>query len=384
MWLVGLVAGMVILSGAAAALLVVNHGRRSSRATVLEKSLDALRRESQYYNPAAAKALDEATAFRQKQLNEIVTHLRQDSQWEPLIPGIFPAYRTRTQVYNFKLQYPGKLKEFMARLGAADPNDETRSPLEMPMMHANPVTSFYTADWISKTELALTREALMKQLRHSQDDLWLQEDIVAAIKRTNDLYFETLAIPEEKRTIQKAVVKELQRVTIGVQRGDGSSYSPYGGSSRRGQRYLYAGEQQSDDFAMGGTAQPAQPAEAETDKLAMTLTGRASDNNQGRYWVLPFSVTVTADAGNAMELVRQLTGTRSFITIVNVRYEIIPETENAYRSMGMMMPKLDTRTVVYGNRPLARLTLWGESLIFHVEGARPTVPPKPKTEGGAV
>lgn len=373
MWLVATLGAMVVLSALCVVFLFLWQGRYQAYAKVLEKSKRQLSGGAQYYNEEAAEKLKGAARFREEKHKELLNYLRQ-VKWTELIPHIFPKYKSDTQVYNFKIKYKGALQDFMKTLGAASFEPGKAPPLTRVQMYVRS-DAFFKDAWIEQTALPPTPEMIMKKLRDSQDDLWLQETIVGAIKRTNDLYFAAMGTAEDNQTVATAVVKELHEIRIGAQ------YLPtnrfMGGS--RGRRFLYAGEK-ADEFA-GLTLAPSTE-EEQVDKRAPTLTGRASDNCNRRYFVLPFRVTAIVDAGNYAELIRQLTGTRSFITILDVNYEVIPEVESAYRSFGLMRSDQTTRHEVYGrDRPLARVTLWGESLLFRIDGGRPTVS-APESESG--
>lgn len=376
LWLVATLGAMMVLSAVAVVLWTSYRGRLADREGVLKRSETELGQTEQYYNSKAADKLKEASDFRKGQLTKVLDYLRRQSKWEPLIPGIFPRYRNEAQVFEFKYKYREKLNEFMELLGAVNPTPEGGADILKAVMFTRP-EAFHKADWIAQNVLPDNPEEVMRQLRESQDDLWLMEDVVRAIRRTNDAYFDTMEVDPEDRTVAKAVVKELYGIEIGAAKVELSRSSGPG----RSRRYLFIG-QEPDTGGMrpgvGMRTPVAEPQEAEG--RAMTLTGRASDASKERYWVLPLKVTVIADAGNYAELVRELTGTRSFITVDNFTYETIPETENTYRSANLMQPKAATRIEVYGDRPLARVTLWCESLVFRVPGARPTVPPAPAAE----
>jgi hypothetical protein len=240
------------------------------------------------------------------------------------------------------------------------------------------VASFYTAPWIPEKTLregagGLTQQQVVQGLlRDSQDDLWLQEDIVWAIKRTNDTHFDGLQLEKSQRKVATAVVKELLEILIGADNVDRGRTGGMMGGTRPG-RYRYLTEPGAKSPGTMGAASAGEP---ETTARGQTMTGRVTNNNGNRYQVLPFRVRVIADAGNYLELVRQLTGSRSFITVENVQYDIIPEKEEAYRGARMMRPNMADRTEVYGVRPLAVVTVWAESLVFAIPGARPTTPVK--------
>ncbi len=378
-WLVATLGAMVVLGGTCVAMSILAQGKAARRTAVLEQSMRMLGPDVVYYNDNAVHQIKQATAYRTEQLENIQRYLQRQGDWEVLVPGIFPQYQAETRIYQFKARYMTELERFKEELGAveAPEEDEGLPPVQHTMYtHEG---SFYVAPWIGQSKLPAFDER-MTRLRQSQDDLWLQEDIVRAIQGANKEYFELNDVAEGERSVAGAVVKELHEIQIGadVLGGRGRVWARPGGS-RRDQRYLYvASEDRTARMRPGGTGEPTEQV-PEADARARTLTGRASNNSEGRYKVLPFRVSVVADAGDYMAFVRRLSGTRSFITPLSVQYEIVYENENAYRELLRNVTQ-DTRVSIYGPRPLAKVTVTGESLIFQVEGARPTLPPKPDKE----
>jgi len=375
-WLVATLAAMVVLAGSAIALWVVFNRQMGQREAVLKKSRDFLRPSTAYYNEKAAGVLEGATAYRQKQLDEMMSFVKQPNEWQPLIPGIFPRYQADTQVLNFRLAYQAKLRQFMKELGAVNAAESPLGIREATMFSSE--KAFHKATWIDDPLVSSSPDVVMQHLCESQNDLWLMEEIVRIIKDTNNDYFRDTKIESENRKVAKAVIKELLKLEIGAQVLELAATA-----MGRDHRYLTVS---GGTTPYGGAGLAATAEEPEVDVRAKTLTGRASNNNGGVYKVLPFRVTVIADAGNYLELVRRLSGTRSFLTVDKVRYEVVCETENMYRQAGLTCPNLNVsdRVEIYGLRPLANVVITGESLVFQVPGARPTVlPKKPAVASGA-
>lgn len=371
MWLVVTLAVMVVLSAGACVAMAMYKGRGDGYVAVLAKSYKVLSGINVFYTDEASRALNETTQHRKKQIATIEKFVLQSGKWRPLVPGIFPRYRSNPDVYKFKERYrKDKFTEFRETLGGVTWDNEKGATGLLPQDATMYIRSdaFYKDPWIDQGTLGPDRKRIMQQLIERQDDLWLQEDIVAALKRSNDTCFDSDGVDADKRTVAAAVVKELHAIRIGVQ------FMPRGRSSRRSTRYLYIGDEPTDAstdyYGMGGAAEEQEATDVEGQ--ALTLTGRASDNNGQRYYVLPFKVVLIVDAGKWPEIVRQMTGSRSFITVLNVEYEQIPEVESAYRGkLARSDPK--ERVFVYGRRPIGQLTLWCESLVFRLKGARPTV-----------
>jgi hypothetical protein len=402
--------GLAVVGSGVAGFLWYSAARQETEySRTLGASLKELRNTTRYYNEAAAKVAKDAADYRDRpkdaadsrdkpQLAEIRDYLMMASSWKEdvLVPRIFPQYTDTTDILAFKTLYQRRLADLMQTLNAADPAQLSGGPIQVAML-AKP-DAFYTAPWITASGFAAEKAVVMANVRQSQDDLWLQQDICRAIKQTNDTYFETADAKKQAeflkvgvRTIPVAVVKELQQIGIGPKYDrtpvTGRSFSAaYVNNSLR-YRYVAGGGPAMGGPALGGP--PGAPgkgeiAEVKDDVRSPTLTGRASNNNGGRYKVLPFAIKVIADAGNYLELVRQLGGTRSFITVEDIDFTIIPEADAAYHSANLALPQAADRLKVYGPRALAVVVITGESLVFeHYDEkgnpSRPTLPPKTET-----
>lgn len=373
-WLVATLGAMVVLS--VLAVLLVGHfqGQRDRRVTILNRSKSALPAAGDLYSEEAAEKLTRATAYRQEELERIRQYLQRQGNWQVLVPGVLDGMPSDIEVLRFRDLYDVKLAEFIDRLGAIDPEAEGSVPPTEVQMFTSPAV-FHRQPWIDQPQRPA--EALrLKLIRTSQDDLWLMEDVVEAIRRTNDIGYDAQALATPERTIQHSVIKELDEIAIGV------GVLPGRTSQSSATRFLYLGKPQ--DSGMGGGSGFGQPTATgeqsypESNERAPTLTGRASNNNGGRFKVLPFRVTVLADASRWPELLRQLSGTRSFITVLDTSVKMVPEIDQGYRQGGLAQPDEATRIRIYGERPLARVTLVCESLIFQIPGARPTVFAQPQ------
>jgi hypothetical protein len=384
-WWVLVLGSTAVLMGLGVGLFFWWHAEASRDQMVLDKSLNALRGVKQFYNPKAAEKAAEAAEYREKQLLDIQKYVAQpESVWDVLVPGVFPNYTARSQLFEFRTRYLTKLQSFLPRMNAGDPEQLSGGVVGVALFAKAPTTanagSFYWGEWISPASAPPeSRETNQVNLRESQDDIWLQEDIVDAIRRTNDLWFGSREIPPGERTVANSVVKELREIIIGRAADDVSSARPfatsYAGDSPR-YRYVTAGPGAGVGAGLGRLLPEAPGVRAPVP------SGLASNNNGGRFLVLPFKLTVTADGGNYLELVRQLGGTRSYITVESVDFTMLPETEAGAKTL--YLTQAGQRTL-YGPRALATVVIRGASLIFELaerndkgelERGRSTLPPQ--------
>ncbi|HOI54939.1 MAG TPA: hypothetical protein PLP01_06790 [Phycisphaerae bacterium] len=372
MWLVVTLGVIVVLSVPSLVLWFSNRSKSDARIKVYKTSRDKVSKIDQVVNRESVEYVKEAAAYRQQEREEILKSQRKPLSWPLLVPGVLPNYPGDTRVYEFKNKYNLQMKEFARVLGAVSDRELPTVGMSGPMLYKE--EAFFKAQWIREPTINQNQQTVIEQLRESQDDIYIQEDIVQAIKRTNDLYFQAQGISPEMRTIAKAVVKELHQIGIGraydrlpeinSPRADAPVYQ--GG---RRDRVLADRPGAFTGFGGSGTEQV-----TETEKRAETLTGHATNNNGEKYKVMPFRLVVIADAGNYHELLRQLSGTRSFFVVESVRVDLIPETDSAYKNYGLTISdSVPSRLMTYGPRPLAQVTVVGESLIFYGTG-RPTLP----------
>lgn len=386
----------VLVLGTTAVLMVVGivlsilfSNEESRNEAVIKKSLNALHGVKQLYTPEAAKKAAAAADYRDQQFKDIQKYVAQPKNvWDVLVPEVFPVYNEEKQrrlLFEFRSRYVVKLQSFMPRMNAGDPESLSGGVVGVALFAKAPSTasagSFYWDAWISPASGEPPHNQVENQtaLRESQDNLWLQEDIVDAVKRTNDLWFKSRDLPASEQTVANSVVKELHQIVIGraadeaAGAGGRSFASSYSGESTR-YRFVAAGAGSGGMPAVAGRAAPEAPG-----VRAPVPSGLASNNNGGRFLVLPFMVTATVDGGNYLELVRQLGGTRSFITVESVDYAILPETEAGVKTL--YLTQAGQRSL-YGSRALATVVIRGSSLIFEAtdkEGGRPTLPPTTAT-----
>jgi hypothetical protein len=412
LWLVIVLGVMAVLSITALVGMFIFNSKTARREKVLVDSLKAVStmKSAGLYQENAGKYLQESAQRRRAQVAAIEKQICQPKLWVPLplnagkSDGIVPfklvgpgddgqqrqllrdadgkfyyteagvaryvdaskvteVVPSNTEIESFRYHYINtalpKLKSIFngaywvpAARDQADPNYDSAAVYVVP-------GAFHVERWISDLK-PLDEKDVLRLLRESQDNLWLLEDVAEAIRRTNESFFDKVGVlPDERKSPRFAVIKELRKIDIGAQAvGLGR-----GASDGDGARYLFV-------------EAPAQGSEAKaTEVKALTLTGRATDNSKGRYWVLPFRVEVIADAGNAHELISQLSGSRSFITVLDVNREIVPDTEEKYKNW-LLRPDWKARHRIYGDRALVKLTLTCESLVFMLDNARPTTPLK--------
>jgi len=372
LWLAVTLGVMVVLSLPFLYIWFSSQSKQSEREEVYKKSRDLIQRSGPYYNKEAAGYLKKAADYRDEQREKILKSQRKGQSWPLLVSGILPDWPGDSRVFEFKNRYRQRIREFMKTLNAVDVEDLVGGEITATMFAKE--ERFFAAQWIIDTQLIRDRGIMMEGLRQSQDDIYIQEDIVEAIKRTNDLYFNSMKLPDSGRTVRNAVIKELVQIGIGRDydrlpsstEPDSPDYNVMSGQRDR----------VVESKGLGGLmpGQTAQDGEVPGKRFA-GMTGHASNNNGGKYKVMPFRLVVIVDAGNYQELLRQLGGTRSFFIVEQVRFEIIPEIDAGYKAYNLAMPDASSRLLYYGKRPIAQLVLVGESLIFNDTG-RPTLKPK--------
>jgi hypothetical protein len=375
LWLAVTLGVTVVLSLPFLYIWFSSQSKQSEREKVYKKSRDLIQRTKPYYNKEAGSYLEGAAYYRDEQREKILKSQRKGQRWPLLVSGILPDWPGEGKVFEFKALYRQKIQEFMKTLNAVDVEDLVGGDITATMFAKE--ERFFAAQWIIETQLIRDRDIMMEGLRQAQDDIYIQEDIVEAIKRTNDFYFESMKLPDSERTVKNAVVKEL------VQIGIGRDYDRLPSSTKPdspGYNVMSGGRDRVVESKGPSGLVPGQTAQAGEvpGKRFAGMTGHASNNNGEKYRVMPFRLVVIVDAGNYQELLRQLGGTRSFFIVEQVRFEIIPEIDAGYKGYELAMQEASSRLLYYGKRPIAQLVLVGESLIFNDTG-RPTL--KPKKEG---
>ncbi|NIA20807.1 MAG: hypothetical protein GWP05_02295 [Anaerolineaceae bacterium] len=376
LWLVITIGVMVVLSLPFLYMWFSSQGKKSTREKVYKASKEKIVGSKPYYNSRMAEYLERAAEYRTEQRKKILESQRGRQNWPLLVSKILPTWPGESRVFEFKNRYRQKIQEFMKTLNAVDVDDLGGVEITATMFAKE--DRFFTAQWINELRLG-SHDVVMEGLRRSQDDIYIQEDIVNAIRRTNDLYFESMKLPENKRTVRNAVIKEL------VQIGIGGAFDTLPSDINPESREYIGGRrdrvvEDKDYSGPGGAAYGSQQTEAGEvpGKRADTMTGHASNNNGNKYKVLPFRLVVIVDAGNYQELLRQLGGTRSFFIVEQVRFKIIPEIASGYKSFDLaIVTDASSRLRYYGERPIGQLVLVGESLIFKGTG-RPTLKPEEK------
>lgn len=352
-FLLGLAAGVVVL---AAAMLVVTYLSYARVNTQLENQLRQADSSATgllnapLYNTKVVEELKKQADLRKmryEDLLQLIAKMGHDRQ--PLVKEVFPLPKDASVLHSFKAEYDVALEGFMKKLGAMDPSlpaDATaaqvkvrETALEHAMMFAHPKISFFRPDWVDKAEAPG-----IDLVRFGQENVWLMSDIVDIIAKLND---EILVDPKQPRGIKNAVVKELIEIQIGAERAFLEGMSAPTGMTR---------------YLMPSPNTPPGTREA-------TATGRVS--NRGFYLVLPFRLSVVADASRFGELVRRLKDTESFLAVGAVSVD--PLTEGSFsKNRGLLAPEMAD----YGNAGVVRLTLVAESLLFQLPDGRVTTPPE--------
>ena len=376
LWLAVTLGVTVVLSLPFLYMWFSSQDKQSGREEVYKKSRDLIQKGKPYYNKKAADYLEWTAKHLDEQREKIVKSQRKQN-WPLLVNDILPDWSGDARVFEFKNRYRQKLQDFLKTLNAVDVKDLVGVDITATMFAKE--ESFFVAQWIIDIQLNRDRDIKMEGLRQSQDDIYIQEDIVGAIKRTNDQYFSSMELPDDQRTVRNAVVKEL--IQIGIGRAYDhlpSSTNPDTPSQMGGRRDRVIEGKSATSMGSSRFGQRTKVDEAPGGR-AKSMTGHASNNNGKKYKVLPFRLAVIVDAGNYHELLRQLSGTRSFFIVEQVRFEIVPENETGYKNYELAMPDASSRLLYYGQRPIAQLVLVGESLIFNDTG-RPTLETKKEGE----
>ncbi len=366
-WLVATIAAMVVLSAGALVLRHMSISTADARERTLQLSLRTAS-NIQPVPPALLEPLDKANTEMQENLEKIRNY-PDPKWWQPLVPGDNPEW------FQFRDAYRSALRQLERDLNAVSRENLAAASADSGSIVVAP-EAFYTAPAL-KAASAPSPSERTSQMLSAQEDMWLMQDLVKAIVATNDLHYSNTGL---KPSITNAAIKELLKIEIGAQYAQPSTSRT---TVAAGERYLRlrppAG---SSPFDSGlGTTSDDQGLPREV--RALTVTGHASNNNEGKYRVLPFRITVLADAAQYAELIRQLPkDSRSFVTVLNVSFSIIPDADTAYRGKGLSVSTADQRLAIYGKRPLARVEIVGQSLVFTDPAVRPTPGKTPNGSGG--
>jgi len=350
LFLLGLGAGVFVLG--VLILLFVQFGYRSPNAAMEDQLDGAVRRGRSLgggtlYDEAVVEALKAAVQERRTRYEETLAYIaKRGRERKVLVANLFPTTTDTTLLHTCKTEYKVALERCMARLGAVDPTLPADAPEAVKMakldeinkavMLVNPGYAFHRPDWVDKPEAPN-----LDLVRYGQENVWLMEDLVESVAKTNEAY-----IGQKPRTIANAVIKELLEIRIGndqviLEGGRGG-----GGSGR------YRG------------------AVAAEGVREASLTGRPS--RPGFCLVLPWRMVVVADARVFGDLVRRLKDRETFLTVDGALVE--PITEKSFAQGSKQFNVSDLKQ--YGGAPVVRLTLTGESLVFQLPEGRVTTPPE--------
>lgn len=359
LWLVITLAVMLVLSAVALVYRHTQNATYDARKTVLENSM----RQAEQIDPVQPDAIAPLVAANEeakKELEAIRRYLGRHS-WTLLLEG-------KPQWFRFQGRFSTALADLIQKMSGVKMNAENArlAALDGPVKASVIVreTAFQTdaVKAVVNVAVAPGDTAALQQMQMAQEDLWLIEDLVEAIAKTNSSHFKQAGI--EQPTIAETIVKELVQIEIGA----GYAQLRQSTGSKSQGRYL-----QVQRSSGGNSPDIAAPVDlGDPNQQAMTITGHAGDNNEGKYKVLPFRMTVVVDAANSLELLRQLPFNRSFITVLNVNQTTIVDTQADYQK-NLLVSTPEERETIYGNRPLVLMEIVGESLIFTDPAVRPVL-----------
>jgi len=373
-FLVGLVAGVVVISLAVALAAYFGYTRPASAArseikTAQTQATTLL--NGPVFTPDLVVAMAAQVKQRDDQYEGLLAFVRQlGHNRTPLVKGLFPQSTDPGPRHSFKAEYDLALARFVASLGGIAPPpppgkapeaEKTARAEEKPkgLMYVHPKLSFSRPAWVDKTEAPSLEEC-----REGQENIWLMEDVVGLVEAME----KDLMKDVRERTIANSPVKELVEIRIGMESG------ALGGvrTSLASGRYMPP--------PPTAAAKPKAGEKVETPR-APALTGRWSMPDEkdssgkfvkpGFYKVLPFRLVVVVESRYAGELLRRLKGTESFITVDG--FAMLPLTEATFEKAhpGLAAPSRKA----YGSRGVVRLEVVAESMIFQLEGGRVTTPP---------
>ncbi|MDP6380892.1 MAG: hypothetical protein QF662_06070, partial [Phycisphaerae bacterium] len=266
-----------------------------------------------------------------------------------------------------------KLPGLLVAMGMVDPEAEatTEEQLKKAEMFASPENSLPRPRWLEGMGIPTIAEA-----KEGQENFWLIQDILRAIKKVNDDFFQSKDGEGKPRTAEHAPIKQLVEITV----GEADSILEGEGRLGRGKRYRWASPK-AKTLLGGFGASPAKLPKSWKRKPVLrvkSLTGRGSEHDL--YNVLPFRLVVIADNELAGRLIGEISGTESFITIESVRIKAIDNEQAS--SLLKTSPEDVDLTKLYGLRGLVQLTIIGESLVFELPGGRITTAVKKARKAG--
>lgn len=370
-FLLGLIAGVVIISLAVALAAYFSYTRPASAARNEIKTAQAQASallNGPVFTPDLVVAMAAQVKQRDDQYEGLLAFVRQlGHDRKPLVKGLFPQSTDPAPRHSFKAEYDLALARFVASLGGIapppPPGQETEAEKagraeEKPkgLMYVHPELSFSRPPWVGKTEAPSLEEC-----REGQENIWLMEDVVGIVEAME----KDLMKDVKERTIANSPIKEFVEIRVG---GESSTLSGVKSALASG-RYLPPAPTLLKAGEKGEAAR------------AATLAGRWSMPDEkdaagkflkvGFYKILPLRLVVVIESRYAGELLRRLKGTESFITVAG--FAMLPLTEATFEKghPGLAAPSRK----VYGSRGVVCLEVVAESMIFQLEGGRVTTPP---------
>lgn len=364
-FLLGLAAGVVVIALAVVLMVYfvyVGPNAATRRMLTSTRSRATALGKGKLFSEDLVNQMAEQVDRRKKQYDELLGYAKSlGAARKPLIEGLFPTSTDVNLRHRFKAAYDDALARFMKRLGAGTPTlpvrtgrrrgkgeaddlalAEAREKYRKFTMFAHPKQSFERPSWVDDPKQPPSPE----ESRFGQEDIWLMEDIVETIVRTND---DVLKNKNATPVVANAPVKELIEISIGCDSATLSNTKMQSTSERYRPVYTPA--------ARGGSGGQ--------EGRAPTLSGRCSKH--GSYLVLPWRLAVVVEARYAGELIRRLKGGETFLSVEAWRMD--PITANSFEQMRNLTANLRGD---YGKQGIAYMEVVGESLVFQLPGGRVT------------
>lgn len=362
-FLLGLAASVVVVGvamGLGAYFLAVKPGAGlKARLQSTKRGTDQLQ-TGPVFTAKQVEMVSQEVGLGKKEYEDLLNYIRGlGAKRVPAVKDVFPQGNDIAR-HSFKAAYDGELKKFMDRLNAILPASIPEKEADRPdvlkanreaTMYADPKRSFFRPDWVDKPEAPD-----MALIRMGQENLWLQEDLVAIISGMNEEITKT-----KKPPIADAPVKELIEIRIG---GDHAALV--------GTKMPTTGGRYRPTAAATAKAHPAEKGEAR----ALSVSGHYSVPRF--YQVLPFRLIVVVEQRYVGELVRRLKDRETFITVEAWRLKPMPDS--AFEKGHDFLANLRQD---YGREAVIRLEVVGESLAFQLEGGRVTTVPEKKAPAAA-
>jgi len=365
-FLVGLVAGVIVISLAVILMTYFMYVRPNAKTETVIKSTRSQAMalgKGKLFSKELVAQMAEHVERRQKQHEELLAYIKSlGAARKPLVDGLFPTSTDVSLRHAFKTAYDAALAGFVKRLGAGVPTLPTRKGSKKKKdiddlavaaareayrkftMFAHPEQSFSRPPWVGSDKAPSLEVA-----RAGQEDIWLMEDIVEIIAQMNaDVVKEK---QKTDKTVQPVVAHSPVKELVELQLGTALAILPNSEMQTiPGDRYRPA-------------ADAAGPA-ARTGR-APTLSGRYS--KPGFFQILPWRLTAVVESQYAGELVRRLKGRETFLTVE--AWRLRPITDTSFERMRTLMAD---RRDDYGRDGIALLEVVGESMVFQLAGGRIT------------